>query len=324
MTRVPIGVVVVNWNGYADTVVCLESLLAAEPGPARIVVVDNASTDGSSAALARWMERAAGTAGPALTYLSSETNRGFAGANNLGIASLGGDRRIEHFLLLNNDATAQADFFAELGRVLTAAPDAAIVGTTIYEAGASGRVWYAGGAFVPLRALAVHLHEVPQDQTAVSTAFVTGCAMLVSRRAWDVLGPLPECYFMYMEDAEYSHRAGAAGLRVLYAPRAVAHHAVGAAVGRAVQPPQLARWVTRSRALFVRRNLRGWRRWGALVYLIVTKPGRALAETLAGRPALGRAILSGTLEGLLSEDGDPQVRQAPTGQRAEHRVGADQ
>jgi len=323
MTRLPIGVVVVNWNGYADTVACLVSLLAAEPGPARIVVVDNASTDGSAAALAQWMERAPGTAGPELTFLSSGTNRGFAGGNNLGLASLDADRSIGHFLLLNNDATVQADFFAELGRALEVVPDAAIVGATIHEAGDSRKVWYSGGAFVPLRALAVHHHHVPQHEVAVPTEFVTGCAMLIARPAWAVLGPLPECYFMYLEDAEYSHRARAAGLRVLYAPRAVAFHSVGAAVGRAVPKPQLAYWVTRSRALFVRRNLHGWRRWGALLYLVVTKPGRALADTVAGRPALGWAMLRGTIEGLLSKDGDPNVRQPPAVQGAENRIGTD-
>lgn len=324
MTRLPISVVVVNWNGYADTVACLESLLAAEPGPARIVVVDNASTDGSSLALSQWMERAAGATVPRLTFLSSETNRGFGGASNLGIAFLDPDRSVGHFLLLNNDATVQGDFFSELDRALEVVPDAAIVGVTIYESGAARRVWYAGGSFVPLRALAAHRHHVPQHEVAVPTEFVTGCAMLVSRRAWAVLGPLPECYFMYLEDAEYSHRARAAGLPVVYAPRAVACHAIGAAVGRAVRPPQLAYWVTRSRALFVRRNLDGWRRWGALVYLMVTKPGRALVEALAGRPALGCAILRGTLEGLLSEDGKAKIGQAPAVQRAQKGIVADQ
>lgn len=321
-TRLPIGVVVVNWNGYSDTVACLESLLAAEPGPARVVVVDNASADGSAAELSRWIAHADCATPPRLTLLSSDTNRGFAGANNLGIASLDPDRGIGHFLLLNNDATVRADFFAELSRALHDVPDAGIVGTTIIEAGVSQRVWYAGGRFVPLRALALHLLEVPQDCTAVLTEFVTGCAMLVSRPAWTLLGPLPECYFMYLEDAEYSHRACAAGLPVMYAPRAVAYHVVGATVGRAVPVPQVAFWKTRSRALFVRRNLAGWHRWGALLYLLATKPGRALWETLAGRPALGWAVVRGTLEGLLSLNGNPSVRDAPDVQRPDDGVGA--
>ncbi len=190
-----------------------------------------------------------------------------------------------------------------MARALEAAPDAAIMGATIYVTGQSGDVWYAGGDFVPLRALVAHRATVPVHPGPVATEFVTGCAMLISRRAWETLGPLPECYFIYLEDAEYSYRARSAGLPVLYAPRAVAYHAVGATVRRRVARAQVEYWRTRNRALFVRRNLRGWTRWGALAYLVVTKPGRALVEVLRGRPALGWAVLRGTVEGLLSKDG---------------------
>lgn len=318
-----IGVVVVNWNGYADTVACLTSLLEAEPGPSRVVVVDNGSEDDSAAALSRWVQRAPATAAERVTVLASPRNRGFAAGVNFGIEALYRDARIRHYLLLNNDATVRADFFAELDRALEAAPDAAILGATIYEAGSVQRVWYAGGTFVPLRALAPHRYEVPSADVVVPTEFVTGCAMLVSRSAREALGPLPECYFMYLEDAEYSHRAHAAGLPVLYAPRAVVVHAVGASVERLVTGPRLAYWVTRSRALFVRRNLRGWRRWGALLYLIATKPVRALIESLAGRPRVGWAVLLGTAGGLLSEDGHLQPRQARAAQGADDGVVSD-
>jgi GT2 family glycosyltransferase len=318
MDSASIGVVVVNWNGYADSVACLTSLLEAEPGPLRVVVVDNGSDDDSAARLSRWMEQRPVTG--RVTLLASPRNLGFAGGANVGIEALCSDGRIRHYLLLNNDATVRADFFAELGRALEAAPDAAILGATIYEAGSAQRVWYAGGTFVPLRALAAHRYEVPSAGVPVRTDFVTGCAMLISREARDALGPLPECYFMYLEDAEYSHRANAAGLPVLYAPRAVVLHAVGASVERFVTRPRLTYWVTRSRALFVRRNLRGWRRWGALLYLIATKPARALIESLAGRPRVGWCVLRGTAEGLLSEDGHLQPRHARAAQPANDGV----
>jgi GT2 family glycosyltransferase len=148
--------------------------------------------------------------------------------------------------------------------------------------------------------------------------------MVISRRAWQVLGPLPECYFIYLEDAEYSWRAREAGLPVLYAPMAVAYHAVGAAVRRSYANARVAYWNARHRALFVRRNLRGWTRRGALGYLVVTKPGRALVEVLRGRPAVGWAVLRGTAEGLLSKDGKLEVRQATAVQDAQHGVVVDE
>jgi GT2 family glycosyltransferase len=249
-----------------------------------------------------------------VSIIASATNRGFAGGNNAGIIYLAADRAIQRFLLLNNDATVAPDFFAQLADALTQAPGAAVIGSTIYTAGPQREVWYAGGHFVALRALVVHRHSVPPTTRPVATEFVTGCAMVVSRSAWERLGPLPECYFMYLEDAEYCARARAAGLPVLYVPRAVAYHAVGSSVARGVRHPQVEYWKARNRALFARRNFRGWTRWGALAYLAVTKPGRSLAETLRGRPDLGWAVLRGTIEGLLSKHGNRNAGQGSTAQ----------
>lgn len=304
LSRTGIGVVVINWNGLTDTLACLESLIAAAPVPARIVVVDNGSTDGSLNALRDWQGDES-----AVTILASSTNRGFSGANNLGVEHLCADPAIGHVLLLNNDATVDPGFFREMARALEAAPDAAIVGATIYVTARPGEVWYAGGRFLPLRSLVRHGQTVPREGTPVPTEFVTGCAMLISRRAWETLGPLPECYFIYFEDAEYSWRAHAAGLPVLYAPRAVVHHAVGGAVRRQWADPRRVYVETRNRGLFVRRNFRGWMRWGALAYLVVTKPGRALVETLRGRPAVGWAFFRGMLEGLMISADPPAPRR---------------
>ena len=325
MTPSGIAVVVVNWNRSADTLACLDSLATAAPGgrgeggPARVVVVDNGSTDGSLEALESWR---ASHALP-LSILAAGSNRGFAGANNLGIASLTADPAITHFLLLNNDATVDPGFFAQVARALVTAPGAGILGPTIYVTGQPGEVWYAGGHFVPLRALVVHDTAVPRGPAPIATEFVTGCAMLISRRTWATLGPLPECYFIYLEDAEYCYRARGAGLPVLYAPHAVAYHAVGATVRRSVPGPRVEYWKARNRALFVRRNFRAWTRWGALAYLAATKPGRAFVEVLRGRPALGWAVLRGTAQGLLSKDGHRVIRQPPAVQHARDGVGVD-
>jgi len=315
--RLAVGVVVVNWNGWRDTLACLESLARTAPGPRSVVVVDNGSTDGSVDTLTSW---AATRAGLRVVILAAGANRGFSAANNLGIAHLALDSGISHFLLLNNDATVAPTFFAELARALEQVPAAGLMGATIYEAGASGRVWYAGGHFLPVRSLVVHRRAVPPNAVAVPTDFVTGCTMLISRSTWLTLGPLPECYFLYMEDAEYSYRARAAGLPVVYAPRVVAYHAVGATVGRAVHRPQVEYWKARNRALFVRRNLLGWTKWAAIAYLVVTKPGRALVETLAGRPRLAWALVWGVISGLLSNEGNGDAGQAGAVQRPGNRI----
>jgi hypothetical protein len=298
MTSVPtpsIGVVTINWNELEHTLACLVSVLQADPGPTRVIVVDNASADGSADALAHWI---AERGDPRVTLVRSPVNRGFADGSNVGVAELVRAPTVSHFLLLNNDATLEPTFFAELARALGAAPNTAILGATIYWGDGRERVWYAGGRLPRLRAMATHGRRVPPRDEPVPTEFVTGCAFLIARSAWEQLGPIPDCYFIYFEDAEYCRRARDAGLRVAYAPRAVLHHAVAGTLGRERARAQGAYWFNRARALYVRRNLRGWRRWGALAYVIASRPAVAALEALRGHGGVAWAQLRGAAAGL--------------------------
>lgn len=304
------AVVVVNWNGAADTIACLESLWRAEPRPARVVVVDNASTDTSVHGINGWARLTAvdttqvgagATSQPDtwLTIIVAAANRGFAGGNNVGLEYLRRTTDVTHLLLLNNDATVAKDFFAELGRALHARPEAGLLTGTIYEDSARDKVWYAGGREIRSRALISHLSDVPSGRVPVETEFVSGCVMLISRQALDRIGLLAECYFpLYMEDAEYSLRVRKAGLPVLYAPAAKAYHKVGATVGKAETSPFITRAQVRHRVLYVRRNFPPLQRAIALSYLAVTKPAKAILETVSGRPTIGWAVLRGMIEGF--------------------------
>lgn len=318
-----IGVALVNWNGAADTEHCLDSLRRAVPRPACVVVVDNASRDDSVDRLRRAGTSLApdfaehdGDAPDAradgwLTLLTLRAHRGFSGGNNVALRVMRRRRDLTHFLLLNNDTEIAPDAFAAFDRALHDRPDAGLVGATIYHFEDRTRVWYAGGYEVPLRALVAHRTARPATDAVVDTEFVTGCAMLISRATLDRVGGLPECYFpAYGEDAEYSHRARAAGLPVLYAPAAVVYHRIGASTRTAALRALPTMLTARHRAFFVRRNLRGAARVAALAYLAVTKPGRAAVELLRARPALARAVLFGTVSGLFSSaarrDGPPR------------------
>jgi GT2 family glycosyltransferase len=293
-----IGVVVVNWKGAADTIECLDSLRLASHRPTRTIVVDNASPDDSVARITRW----AGEIDFPIEIVVAPSNLGFAGGNNLGLTRLELDPRVTHFLLLNNDATVADNFFDELERALMAAPDSGLLTGTIYRSAERDRVWYAGGKEIRSRALIKHLEVVPSGAQPIPTEFVSGCVMLISRATLTAIGLLADCYFPgYMEDAEYSLRAREAGFSVLYAPRARAFHKIGATAGPASASPFITRAQVRHRVLYVRRNFRGFERLVALAYLAITKPGKALAETFAGRPKMGIAVFKGALEGFVQK-----------------------
>lgn len=301
------GVVVLNWNNAHDTIPCLDSLLAADPRPDHVVVVDNGSTDASVANIRLWgREHGVTTENgvlPWLIVIEAGKNRGFAGGNNLGIELLENQTTVSHVMLLNNDATVAPDFFAAISEALDKIPNAGLITGTILEDPARHRVWYAGGTELPMRALYRHRLDVPESRDPVATDFVTGCAMIISRPLLKEIGYLAEVYFpLYWEDGEYSFRARNAGFPVLYAPHAKVYHKVGASVGAANVSPVVAYCQNRLRVFYVRRNYRGWTKAAALGYLAVTKPGRAMIEAARGRPRIGWEILRGTVSGFVSAD----------------------
>lgn len=294
---------------------CVENLDAANPPPDHVVIVDNGSIDDSIERLEAWADehwiwRLGGTnsesaktgdAVPWLIIARAGANRGFAGGSNVGIRYLQQRTTVSHFLLLNNDASIAPDFFTEIARAIAQYPNAGLLTGTIFEDPDRERVWYAGGVELPLRALMQHKHDIPESAEPVSTEFITGCAMVVSRDLLNNIGALAECYFpAYWEDGEYSHRARFAGFAVLYVPKAIAYHKVGASVKAADMSLDLEHCKNRLRVFFVRRNYHGLKKAGALAYLAVTKPGRAVLETVKGRPKSGWAILSGTIAGFVS------------------------
>ncbi|MGI9090885.1 MAG: glycosyltransferase family 2 protein [Gemmatimonadaceae bacterium] len=295
---VPVGVILLNWNGTADTLAALESLWQSQPRPRRVVVVDNGSAQESVQALREWVE-AHDNAWARVLELS--TNAGFPGGNNAGLADVAQDSSIDFFLLLNNDATVAPDFFTEIMDGVAARPDGSLYTSTIYEADRK-TLWYAGGTEHRHRALVLHsvkkLGGAPAD-----TEFISGCVMLIPRRTYAALGGLAEVYFpLYWEDVEYSFRARAAVGPLVYAPRAVAYHKVGATVGGGDVTPRVAFVQNHHRAMFVRRNFRGSDRAIALGYLLVTKPARFVKEVLKGNAKVGAATLSGALRGMLLTD----------------------
>lgn len=301
MADAGVGVVLLNWNNADDTIAALDSLWAADPRPAAVVVVDSASADRSVERIREWASIDNLTTQSWFELIVLERNMGFAGGNNVGIRYLLDRAGITHVLLLNNDAMVDTSFFAELTKALDAAPGAGLMTGTIYEHPNRTKVWYAGGREIPYRALIEHMMDVPASPAPVETEFVSGCTMLISRPVIDRIGLLPEIYFpLYHEDAEYSYRARAAGFPVLYAPKSIVYHKVGATVGPAKTSPYIMRAQVRHRVLYVQRNFRGLNRLVASFYLIATKPAKAIVEALSGRPKMGWAIFAGTVEGFLN------------------------
>ncbi|HAH86700.1 MAG: glycosyltransferase family 2 protein [Armatimonadota bacterium] len=225
--RPDISIIIVNWNTCELLRECLQSIYAtAPPVDFEVLVVDNASSDGSADMVANEF--------PDAVLMRSATNTGFTTGNNIGIQKASG----RYILLLNPDAellpgSVQAMFdFAE------SHPDAAVIGPKLLNTDGSlqkngrrfTRIYRELLAMVKLHKLAVTL--VPEMEwgrrdfdTRAQVDEVSGACMLVRRAAIDKVGMLDERFFMYYEEVDWCRRFKDAGFTVWYLPEAeVIHH----------------------------------------------------------------------------------------------------
>ena len=236
----PVVAVVLNWNNEADTAACLDSLLAQEGVSLEILLVDNASADGSGA---RLHERY-----PAVHYLATQENLGYAGGNNAGLRwAL--ERGAAWVLVVNNDTVADASCLARLLAAASLDVRIGALAPLIVRYDAPTRVWFAGGHYSRLRALGTHEHEgeVADDVARTATedghpwracTFLTGCCLLLRAEALRDVGLFRADFFAYVEDVELSLRLREGDWKLGWVPGARLAHRVPPA-GTAESPMQI-------------------------------------------------------------------------------------
>ena len=221
-----VTVVIVNFNGGANVVRCLESLAAQTVPPERIVLVDNASSDGSLAAC-RELVAGGGPLAGRTTIDALPDNVGFAAGTNHGLAAAD----TEFVALLNPDAFPEPGWLAALVAAATAHPDSAAFGSRQMLAGrpgvldgigdrwhVSGLAWREGHGR-PLR---------PADLEAREIFSPCAAAALYRREAVMAVGGFDEDYFCFGEDVDLGFRLRLAGHSARYVPDAVVEHVGGA------------------------------------------------------------------------------------------------
>ena len=222
-----VSVVIPNYNGAAYLGDCLSSLAEQAFRDIEIVVVDNASTDGSPETVERDY--------PSVKLVRLAENRGFAAAVNAGIAAGTG----EFVILLNNDTRAEPDFVAELHAALTKG-DAAMAAPKMLFARDPSVINSLGLGYC----ITGTNHDIgfgcEDGQRFAENAAIFGpCggAGMYRRSMLKDIGPLDETFFMYYEDVDLAFRAQLAGHKCISAPSARVYHIEGAA-GAALPRPR--------------------------------------------------------------------------------------
>lgn len=228
---VDVSVCIVNFNTVDELSSCIASLArGASSITLEVIVVDNASTDGSAQ-----MVR---TKYPWVKLIANERNVGFAAGCNQAMRHSRG----RYIMLLNPDTIVHDGAIEELVKFMDEHPDVAIAGPKLLNT--NGTLQYSCRAFptlltglfrnTPLERLFPSIKPVRQyllmdhsHNEPMEVDWVSGAAMLVRRRAIEMVGMLDEGYFMYCEDVDWCWRMRKAGFKVFYVPSAVITHAVG-------------------------------------------------------------------------------------------------
>lgn len=270
-----VSCVVINWNGWRDTVACLESLAVQDYPSLSILVVDNASTDDSVEKIR--------AAFPEIEVLQTEANRGFAAGSNAGIRRAL-EQGAEFVWLLNNDTSAPADTTRKLLCAAASDPQVGIVGTVLHymQNPAKVQAW-GGGSIVAWMGFVKHY-----DAPAVfgDGSFLTFASVLLRREMLEQVGLLDEQYFMYFEDADLCFRARAAGWKLAVAEDTCVLHKEGGSSGE--KALKLDRIVTASGLRFL--DGHGTVRSLAKPLFVMSRLGKRLA---AGEPKRMQAVWRG-------------------------------
>jgi GT2 family glycosyltransferase len=251
-----IYVIVLNWNGGADTIACAESVLAQGSVPLRLVVCDNASTDDSLAQLRAWgrplheLPNEAGawrhsTIGEGeVALIQTGGNLGYAGGNNVGLRYALARGDAEFVWILNNDTTATPGALRALVAKARSDTGYGIVGSTLVYHYQPSRVQVLGGC--RYSAWTTRIAPVGWGKTAAEASaadehaieaeldYVTGASMLVSRAFIGQIGLMQDDYFLYFEEidwAERGRRSTGRKWKLGYARDSVVIHKVGASAG---------------------------------------------------------------------------------------------
>ena len=278
-----LSIITINYNGLKDTCDLIDSI--PFNNSTEVIVVDNASKEDEASIISKQY--------PQVKVIRSEQNLGFAGGNNLGIKEAKGD----YIFLINND-TYFKDFNIEpLIKRLESSDKIGAVCPKLRFAWENNPIQFAGYTSlsnITLRNRAIGFGEEDKGQyeTPHPTPYAHGAAMLIKREAVEKVGPMPECFFLYYEEIDWSMMFTRAGYEIWYEPSCTVFHKESQTTGQ--NSPLRTYYITRNRLLLVKRNYKGINKYLSYIYLIGIVATRDIIRyTLQGRFDLVKAVCRG-------------------------------
>jgi GT2 family glycosyltransferase len=302
-------IVLLNWNGWRDTIHCLESVLRSHYTNFRVVVCDNQSTDGSMEKIRHWAvgefpvdeeihpelrhylfppvgkplpfvhytREEAEQGGKAqdwkvpLVLIDNGSNGGYSAGNNVGIrfALANG---ADYIWLLNNDTVINSNTIKELVYRMESDTEIGLAGAVIYDASDPKQLQtYGGGIVSSVLGVDRFIH------TPGVIHYVSGTSLFIKQEVLEQIGLLDDRFFFYWEDVDFSRRALEAGWKLAVASNAVLYHKFSASVGSQSIKSDLFK------AASLTRYFRKHRRYGWFIPVMVQLTGMIIKRIYRGQ-----------------------------------------
>ena len=278
------SIITVNYNGFKDTCELIDSITFTDG--MEMIVVDNGSIENEAIIISKRY--------PQVKTIRSDKNLGFAGGNNLGIEAA----KSKYLFLINNDTIFKDFNIQPLIDRLESSPTIGLVCPKIRFAWGDNPIQFAG--YTPLSKITVRnqalgygeedkgQHDIPHP-----TPYAHGAAMLIKREAIEKVGLMPECYFLYYEEFDWSMMFARAGYEIWYEPACTIYHKESQSTGQ--NSPLRTFYITRNRLLLVKRNWHGLTKYISFTYLIGIVTSRDIINYLLQRNI---NLLKATLNGI--------------------------
>lgn len=284
-----VSIIIVNYNTKDLTQQCINSVIETTKGTKKeLIVVDNASTDGSVLMLEKLSTRGK------IKLIKSKKNLGFSGGNNLGIKASEG----EYVLLLNSDTIIQDDAISVMVDWMEKHPKVGIA--TCSLKGKDGKTQAPGGNFPTLlRVISwMTIEDIPfvdnfikpfhpkkyKHKKPTQYDWVTGTFFLVRKEVINQIGMLDTNYFMYTEEVDFCFRARKKGWHIYYVPLAEIIHLGMASSSNRYALVQEAKGIK----LFYKKHFPSWQFSIMTFFLKIGSLLRAVAYTLIGKREIAR------------------------------------
>lgn len=283
---IAVSIITINYNGLKDTCELIETLPLNEMS-LEVIVIDNASKEDEATIIEQRY--------PQVKVIRSKKNLGFAGGNNLGIKAAHG----KYLFFINNDTllpTSSISLQPLIDR-LESSETIGAVSPKIKFAWGDNPIQFSG--YAPLSKITIRNKTIGcgeqdngQYNTAHPTPYAHGAAMMVKREVIEKAGLMPECYFLYYEELDWSMMIRRAGYEIWYEPKYTVFHKESQTTGQ--QSPLRTYYLTRNRLLFVKRNYPKSTKYLSYIYIIGVVGFRdILTHLIKGHPDLAKETIKG-------------------------------